>query len=126
MISLRLTGLDNLQKNFSRSPELVELVVGQALANSIAMIETEAKRLTPVDTGLLRSSIGGAQGFSYVKGLTAGVGTNVKYAIFVELGNGKHKVGQSHFMEDGAKNAMPYVEREFEKAMVELSEKLTS
>ena len=59
MISLRLTGLDNLQKISVVRLNLVELVVGQAPANSIAMIETEAKRLTPVDTGVL-FFIGGA------------------------------------------------------------------
>jgi len=125
MISIRFTGLTDLINNFGKSSEFLESVIGKALKNSIAMVETEAKRLTPVDTGLLRSSIGGTQGYSYVRGLTAGVGTNVKYAIYVNEGSGKHKVGQSHFMEGGVENATSYIEKEFEKAMVELSVKLT-
>ena len=125
MVNLRFTGLEDLKNNFRKAPYFLEQVIGRALKKSIAMVETEAKRLTPVDTGLLRSSIGGVQGYSFIRGLTAGVGTNVRYAIYVEEGRGSHRVGQSHFMSGGAKNASPYVEREFEKAMVELSNKLT-
>lgn len=125
MISLKITGLTDLRGRFNKAPDFIEKVIGKALKNSIAMVETEAKRLTPVDTGLLRSSIGGTQGYSYIKGLTAGVGTNVKYAVYVNEGSASHKIGQSHFMEDGVKNATSYIKDEFKKAMITLSEKLT-
>jgi hypothetical protein len=126
MISIQITGLEEINDAFKKAPEFIVECIGQALMNSIAMVETEAKRLTPVDTGLLRSSIGGEQGWSYVEGLTAGVGTNVKYAFFVETGNAKHKVGQSHFMETGAKNATNYIQSEMEKAMEKLANKLVN
>ena len=49
--------------------------------------ETYAKQLCPVDTGRLRNSITHAQ----VDEDTEVIGTNVKYAPFVELGTKKQK-----------------------------------
>ena len=54
-----------------------------ALRMIAAMIEAEAKRLCPVDTGRLRASI------TYIVDegrLTAMAGSNVLYAIYVEMG----------------------------------------
>ena len=126
LITVRFTGLDNLAKNFEKYPQIVEPIVQKALKSSIAMAETEAKRRTPVLTGLLRSSIGGEQGYSFIRGLTAGVGTNVRYAIFVEMSDrAHHKIGESHFMEKGVKAARSYIQQQFEIAMRELSIALT-
>ena len=125
MISVRFTGLENLEKGFAKTPRFLEAVVKVALKRSIGMVETEAKRLTPVATGLLRSSIGGVQGYSYVRGLTAGVGTNVQYAIYVEGSDrARHSIGQAHFMEQGVENSRKYIKSEFEKAMVLLANKI--
>lgn len=124
MITVSFTGLEPLIRNFGNSPSLIEKVIGQALGKSIAMVETESKTRTPVDTGLLRSSIGGAMGYSYVKGLTAGVGTNVKYAWAVHEGNGRHKVGERKFMEKGASAATPFITKQMEGAMTKLADEL--
>lgn len=125
MLSVKITGLDELEKNFSRHREIVETAVQKALKKSIAMAETEAKKRTPVDTGLLQGSIGGEQGYSYVRGLTAGVGTNVKYALFVEMSDkSRHKVGEAHYMEHGVQAALPYMQDAFTDAMKEISEEL--
>lgn len=59
--------------------------VGRDLTRRTIKVESAAKRLCPVDTGRLRSSISHemtADG----KGLVGFVGTNVEYAIFQELG----------------------------------------
>ena len=69
MVNVRFSGLSELAKNFSQFPDLVEKIIGKALAHSIAYAETEAKRRTPVLTGLLRSSIGGEQGYSFMLGM---------------------------------------------------------
>jgi HK97 gp10 family phage protein len=58
---------------------------GVALAKSAIKVEAAAKRLAPVDTGRLRSSIS-HQLTVDGQGLVAYVGTNVDYAIFQELG----------------------------------------
>jgi HK97 gp10 family phage protein len=59
--------------------------VGKSLARSAVKVEAAAIRLCPVDTGRLRSSIT-HQLTVDGQGLLALVGTNVEYAIFVELG----------------------------------------
>lgn len=65
-----------------RSPEGV---VGVFLAKKAVQVEREAKHLCPVDTGRLRASI--THGLDRdEQGLVAYVGSNVKYAVFVELG----------------------------------------
>ena len=61
--------------------------------------ESNCKELCPVDTGRLRNSI------TYEvseDGKSVIVGTNVKYATYVEFDDRKHHVvGQSHYMRDG-------------------------
>ena len=61
--------------------------------------EANCKELCPVDTGRLRNSI------TYEvseDGKSVVVGTNVKYATYVEFDDRKHHVvGQSHYMRDG-------------------------
>lgn len=59
--------------------------VAKDLARRAVKVEATAKRLAPVDTGRLRSSIT-HEVTTDSKGLVAFVGTNVEYAIFVELG----------------------------------------
>ena len=53
----------------------------KSLTESAIIVESQAKALTPIDTGNLRGSI-----TRDVKKDSAVVGTNVVYAIFVELG----------------------------------------
>ena len=68
--------------------ELLESPAGEIakdLQRRALQVDRAAKRLCPVDTGRLRSSITnelGADG----QGLMASVGTNVEYAPYVELG----------------------------------------
>lgn len=116
MLSIRFIGLERLQSRMNSAPKEIETQLSKALGRSIAMAETESKRRTPVDSGYLRSSIGGAGGYQFVRGFTAGVGTNVNYAIYVHEKTGlRHPVGDAKFMEKGLKAAMPFIERELEK-----------
>lgn len=124
MISIKLTGFERIEKFYRDAPAIFEKELGIALKNSIGMAGTESQRLTPVDTGLLQSSIGGEGGYSYVRGLTAGIGTNVKYAVVVHEKNIPHKIGESKFLEKGLKNAESYIQSEMDKAMERLSNKL--
>ena len=117
MLSLRFTGFENLGNKLAKPSKKIENALSLALGRSIAMVETESKRRTPVDTGQLRSSIGGRGGFKFVRGLEAGVGTNVKYAVYVhENLKSRHPIGQAKFMEHGARAAIPFMQKELEKA----------
>lgn len=57
----------------------------KAILRAGVKVEGAAKRICPVDTGRLRSSISHELARD-AKGLACFVGTNVDYAIFVELG----------------------------------------
>lgn len=125
-ISITFTGLDSLIANFERNPEIVVEEVQEALGKSLAGVEMEAKKRTPVDTGLLQGSIGGEGGYTFIKGLSAGVGTNVVYAGYVESNErAKHKTGEAHYMEHGALAAVPFIKEQFEAAMERIADKLT-
>ena len=90
------------------------------------MVETESAKRTPVATGLLRSSIGGAQGYKWVRGWRASVGTNVKYAKYVHEGHGRHKVGERKFMEKGAKASEQFISQSMERAVDRVARHITS
>lgn len=127
MITIKFTGLDNLNENFAKHPKIVLDAINKALGLSLSAAEMESKKRTPVDTGMLQGSIGGEGGYSFIRGLTAGIGTNVEYAAAVEFSDKmKHRVGQAHYMEQGVEAAMPFVKEKFEDAMKEIGEKLTT
>ena len=56
----------------------------QIISKACLMVERDAKKLCPVDTGRLRGSI-----THEIQGTTGRVGTNVEYARAVELGTEK-------------------------------------
>ena len=113
MITLTLTGFDKLEKRFDKAPKVLKTGMKKAMGRSLAMVETESKRRTPVDTGLLRSSIGGPQGFKSIGATSGKIGTNIKYAVHVNYGKGSHKVGELMFMEKGLEAARPFIKKTF-------------
>jgi hypothetical protein len=123
--SIKFTGLKEAKSFFAKSPIIFEQEIGVAIGRSLAMFGTEIKKRTPVDTGLLRSSIGSESfGYQYVRGLTGGIGTNIKYAVYVNDGNGKHATGQRQFIEGGLEAGTPFFEQEIMKALERLASKI--
>ncbi len=86
-IRVTVEGLKPLQALLAIAPELVTQETKKAMDQARLTLEAEAKRLVPVKTGHLRRSI-----TSETRPLNGGVvgivGTNVKYASFVEFGTG--------------------------------------
>lgn len=122
MISVRFTGLTKLIENFDRAPDIVEKAVQKALGLSLASVEMEAKKRTPVATGYLQGSIAGEGGYEYIRGLTAGAGTNVQYAVYVERNDkAHHNNGEAHYMEHGVQAAAPFIKEKFQDAMKEVA-----
>lgn len=68
--------------------ESVNGPVGADLLKRAVRVDAAAKRICPVDTGRLRSSITHALATD-ARGLHALIGSNVDYAIFVELGTSR-------------------------------------
>lgn len=73
----------NLDKLNYKLENLANLNVSKALNRACLVVENEAKRLCPVDTGDLRSSI-----THEVNNNVGIVGTNKEYAPYVEFGTG--------------------------------------
>jgi len=68
----------------ARQKELVDKL-GRGMEKAVLLVEGEAKKNCPVDTGRLRSSITGKVTEEYV-GI---IGTDVEYAPFVEHGTSR-------------------------------------
>ena len=79
--------LNNL-KIIGKKYKAVEGPAIRALAEAVA---SEARKIVPVDTGRLRNSITTSGPVPSGKGFVAFVSTNVKYAVYVELGTYKMK-----------------------------------
>ena len=91
-LTIQIKGLDKLKAQMKASPAIVKKHLNEAINRSIDKLEGETKKVTPVDTGRLRASIGGGtfKGGSFKEGygvkmkdLWASIGTNVKYAPHV-------------------------------------------
>jgi len=84
-MNISITGLDELRKRID--PAWFQAVLERGLKAAVIHLEGKVKERTPVRTGRLRASIthGG-------KGLRYTVGTDVKYARFVEEGTKPHVI----------------------------------
>lgn len=89
-ISAEIKGLKEVQRNLeTAAKELRGTPMINAMRDATLVVDRDAKKNAPVDTGRLRASITPevtTQG-EIVKGV---VGSNVKYAPYVELGTRPH------------------------------------
>jgi len=110
-IDVDFGALDGMKKAMKRFPGVIVEELGKAVTELVLLIESEAKRRCPVDTGNLRSSI-----TPVVESWAAGyVGTNVQYAPFVEYGT-KHMAAQP-YLEPAFIEGKRRAKDIFEKAM---------
>lgn len=93
MLDQSVKGLIEAQKNIEQAAaDLHGQPFVDAMKQAALLVEGDAKRLAPVDTGHLRASItsevrvGGSQG----KDVIGVIGSNVKYAPYMELGTKPH------------------------------------
>ena len=82
-VTLSLQGASGLLNKLRLLVPATRAAVRGAVAETALLIESDAKRFAPVDTGRLRSSIHADLAGN---GLSATVGTNVSYALFIEFG----------------------------------------
>ena len=84
-LGVRIHGLHEAVKKLG--PELTAKPMRRFFEQSATVVETDAKRNAPVDTGRMRSSITHEISKARVP-LWAKVGTNVHYAPYMEFGTG--------------------------------------
>jgi len=85
MIEIDFRKIERLQKAMKKAPALIAEELATAVRDLVLLVEAEAKKLCPVDTGKLRASI-----TPVIESWAAGyVGTNTHYAPYVEYGTRK-------------------------------------
>lgn len=116
MLTIRFEGLDKLRSNLKQAPKVLISEVEKAINRAMLKVQSEAQSRTPVKTGLLKSSIGGAQGYFVTQGWRGEMGTNLKYAFWVEVRHrAKHDTGEWGYMQKGIQASMPFIRDEIEK-----------
>jgi HK97 gp10 family phage protein len=87
--SYKLEGADEFVKRFKSAPQRFDATMKRFMNKAVIMLQSEARKNTPVNTGLLRSSI-----THEVRDVGANmlgiVGTAVAYAPYVEEGSRPH------------------------------------
>jgi len=82
-MSIKITGLDKVLNNYDKR---IKADIATNIVNKAAvLVESNAKRLSPVDTGALRSSIKTESSRLSTKA-TSTVGTSLEYGVYQEFG----------------------------------------
>jgi len=124
-VSIKITGLSQMIRKFKQAPKILDEEIGKAMSKSIGLIQRNVRMKTPVDTGRLRTSIGGTYGWRWIRQRMAGIGTNVKYALWVEVRKARHPTGTSGYFQKGVKASLTGITKFFELAMRRTAQKLT-
>ena len=110
-IEIDFQRIARLQKAIRKVPHLVAEELGKAVVELVLLVEAEAKKRCPVDTGLLRASI-----TPVIESWAAGyVGTNTHYAPYVEYGT-RHMAAQP-FLEPAFLEGQRQASKVFGKAV---------
>lgn len=113
---ITINGLDRLAAKLSVYAEDMNHAVSRGMAEFAGEIEAESVKLTPIDTGELRSRsyIHGPlydqnnQQYSMIVGYERNIPAENLYAVSVhERVEIRHKVGQAKFLETALKTKMP-------------------
>jgi HK97 gp10 family phage protein len=90
--SVTIEGADDLLRKLAELTKVAQgEVVQRAVMDGAYIVEREAKRIVPVDTGNLKNSIRSELDEIEATRVTAVTGTNVEYAPYVELGTGRQR-----------------------------------
>ena len=111
-INIKIDNLDEIARLMRKFPEPMFRNIQIALKKSAFNVERESKQVTPVRTGVLKSSI-------YTKigkyQATVSPDTDYAYAVHEGLGTNRHK-GRRPYMETGARTSEKKIIRYFEEA----------
>lgn len=90
-LTVKISGLDALQKAFKQSPKVATKHLNTAIKQSIFTLLANARMAAPVDQGFLRNS-GMVTSFEILKGLLE---NKAPYALYVHEGTRPHYVSLS-------------------------------
>jgi HK97 gp10 family phage protein len=87
-INIKVIGAQLIIKELVKRAKESNNALHKAVTKAALIVEAEAKKLAPVDTGRLRASITHDVRENVLGEIHGRVGTNVDYAIHVEFGSG--------------------------------------
>jgi HK97 gp10 family phage protein len=103
-ITLDVSGAEEFKQATTRLDREMQRQVNEQLAEWAESVKTEAKRLVPVRTGYLRSTI-----FAQIQEWTVEVGAEAAYAANVEFGT--HYAVAQPFVQPAVQARLPELER---------------
>lgn len=124
-ISIKITGLKQMINKYRQAPKILDEEIRTALSQSIILIQKNVRLRTPVDTNILRASIGGMKGWKRIGQRIAGIGTNVKYAFWVEVRPARHATGMVGYFRKGVEASMKGITKFFEQAMKKFANRVS-
>jgi hypothetical protein len=86
-ITFELKGLNEVLNNFKQMDQKIQKVVKDEVNASALKIQSDAKKLAPINLGTLRGSIQLTE-ISNQNGFVYSVGTKLSYAPYIEFGTG--------------------------------------
>lgn len=111
---VRLKGLDKFLKHIDGMDKRLSSSVKQAVTQNALEMEAKAKNLVPVDTGHLRRSIS-TEVKETSNSISAEVGTNVEYGIYVEFGTSTQP--EQPFMNPAFQSQKTQFEKDMKEAL---------
>lgn len=87
-VKVEIKGIKTTLEHYSRLPKSVISEITNGVNTATALVEDSAKRLCPVDTGLLRNSIHIKEAVVFANEISGSVYTATEYAPYVEFGTG--------------------------------------
>ena len=114
-ISIRIENIEEVQRFLESRPRRTREELDRAVKKTALLVQGEAKRRTPVDTGRLKTSI---KSKTFKSKLSGEVFTAVRYAIPVhENLRARHTVGEAKYLERAAKQSVPRINKFFKDAI---------
>ena len=118
-VSLEIKGLNEIMRLWNKAPKVVEMEMRKALNKAVIILQGAAVMRTPVDTNRLR---GGHKVTMKIGAFEAKLFNPVKYAIYVHEGT-RFMKGRP-FYDDAIKKESPRIDRIFDKALEDITNKL--
>lgn len=117
-LSVKIEGLDELQKAFKKAPRLFTQIFDGAVKKSIYALLGTSREATPVDTGFLR----GAGMVTSFEALMGTLENTAPYALFVHDGT-KHMPARPFFSE-GIDAGQDQVDNIFSDALEQFNDQI--
>ena len=106
-----IQNVDQIQKLLAEKPKETEREVGKAIKKAVYKVNEKAKRKSPVDTGLLRTSM-----TAEPRGMEGEIYAGVHYAIYVH--EGTRFMRKRPFLANAVKESERDIERYLEEAII--------